>query len=563
MSEPTVPRRGTIVVIGLLIVLNYTITLGAAPLIEPDEPRYAEIAREMLESGDWVTPHLNYVKYFEKPPLVYWLTAATMGVLGSHEAVLRLWPALFGLMGLGCAWILGRSIYGPLEGLLAAAILACTPFYFGLSQVLILDMPLSALITIALTAGWLLYQQPSSATNQARGLSLILYAAVALGVLTKGPVAAVLVGATLLGFTLLSRDLGFLRRLLSVGGLVLFVVIAVPWFVLVSWRNPEFFDFFVIDQHVNRYLHPSEHRAPVWFYVPIVLAGMLPWTLILAGRLRWIGERARALVMLRVSPGTLYCAVWAAVVFLFFSFSGSKLATYILPVFCPLAVLSSRAVVGLWREQRVGPFRWLLALVAFLALGLFLAAAVLPFVLDRHRIGELVRYLWLGGFVMLAFALTLRGELRRQAPRPARLLGVAIAGTLAVQVSVMAGRSAAQHYKPLALAIREQAEADDSIVLYRHYTQGFPFYTARRVIMVGAWGELEFGRRLGDQSGYFWKEDEQLFQAWRSGRRMFLVVNASYLDRLRPQLDPAPREVARFGKKILLVNFPASSAHEH
>lgn len=554
MNEWNLPARGTVILAILLVAVAYTVTLGAAPLIEPDEPRYAEIAREMLELDDWVTPHLNYVKYFEKPPLVYWLTAVTMGFLGPHEAVLRLWPALFGLSGVACAWALGRSIYGPLEGLLAAGILAATPFYFGLSQVLTLDMPLTGFLTLALTAGWFIHAQPA----RARGCSLILCAATALGVLTKGPVALVLVSAVLLFFTLLQRDFGFLRRTLSPAAVLLFVAIVLPWFVAVSWRNPEFVEFFLIDQHYDRYLQPSEHREPFWFFLPVVVSGMLPWTLMLATRPRWLWERLRALLMVRVSVGALYCVAWAAVVFGFFSLSGSKLATYILPIFCPLAVLTSRAMSGLWRAQDLTPFRWTLGLVSFVTIGLFLTATILPFVARQERVPELVRYLWIGAFVMFAFLMTLRWGLRRSIPDFGRLLAIVLAGMLAVQVSVMAGRSAAQHYTPLALAIREHAAPDDQIVLYRHYTQAIPFYTRRRVILVGAWGELDFGRRQSNQSAFFWKDDELLFQAWRSGRRTFFVVNRSDLEVLRPNLEPPPRELARFGKKVLLVNFPVT-----
>ena len=156
---------------GVAIVLAYLCLLGGFGLAEPDEPRYAEIAREMIELRDWVTPHLNYVKYFEKPPFVYWLTAINFELFGMSEFVARLWPALFGLIGIMTAYVLGRSMYGAWTGYVAAALLAATPLYFGLSQILTLDMPLTTLMTVGLAAFWFAYSDdraPQSVERRVR-----------------------------------------------------------------------------------------------------------------------------------------------------------------------------------------------------------------------------------------------------------------------------------------------------------------------------------------------------------------------------------------------------------
>src|SRR5512143_3575900 len=183
-------------VFALAIPLAYFCTLGAFALAEPDEPRYAEIPREMIESSDWVTPRLNYVKYFEKPPLIYWLTAVNFELFGMSEFVARLWPAIFAMVGIGMTGALGRSMFGPWTGYAAAALLATTPLYFGLSQTLILDMPLTGLMTVALGAFWFAY----TGDRWRAPFVWLLYAATALGVLTKGPVAPLLTGAIIVAF---------------------------------------------------------------------------------------------------------------------------------------------------------------------------------------------------------------------------------------------------------------------------------------------------------------------------------------------------------------------------
>ena len=136
--------RAWVLAFAVLIGVTYFGTIGLYALAEPDEPRYAEIPREMIELGDWITPHLNYVKYFEKPPLVYWLTAVGFKALGIHEWTARIWPALFGLVGIGMAYVLGRTMFDAWTGYASAALLAAAPLYFGLSQVVVLDMAVSA-----------------------------------------------------------------------------------------------------------------------------------------------------------------------------------------------------------------------------------------------------------------------------------------------------------------------------------------------------------------------------------------------------------------------------------
>jgi len=535
----------------IAVVLTYVGLLGHFPLNEPDEPRYGEIPREMLVLHDWVTPHLNFVKYFEKPPLVYWLNAATFKVFGTSEFAVRLWPALFALLGIGAAFALGRAMFDPWVGYLAAAILATSPFYFGLSQIVILDMPLSILMSVALGAFWFAYA--AGDRGRRRPWLLLLYAATALAVLTKGPVAVVLEGGVIVGFLVLRGELRALRWAVSPLGIALFMAVAMPWFVLVSRRNPEFVDFFIIKQHVARFLTPDEHQEGVWFFVPVVLFGMLPWTLFVLCAPYRLGRFARDVLYRRVSVGTLYCVVWAGVVFAFFSLSGSKLATYVLPMFCPLAVLAGRFFDRLIRDGDAAVLRrgnrGLL-----IAAGLVLVAAfVTAQVSDNWRVGVIVPRAYGGAALLATVAAWALRCVRRNAL--AASLAPLLFGMLVVQLVAISGRQVAAQYRPLGLVVRAHAQPDDLVIDYRHYIQGVTFYGQRRTIMVGGRGELDFGSRQGDQRAFFWDTDEQLLEAWASGRRAFLIINRSELEAIRRQLHPVPRQIAAHGKKVIVVNF--------
>ncbi|HVM97393.1 MAG TPA: phospholipid carrier-dependent glycosyltransferase [Candidatus Acidoferrales bacterium] len=541
----------------LLILASYFVLIGLCPLVEPDEPRYAEIAREMIELRDWVTPHLNYVKYFEKPPLIYWLTAAHQMLFGYSELVARLWPVIFALLGIGSVTMLGRNMFGRGIGFLAAAILAASPLYFALGQVLILDMPLSSLMTLGFAAFWMAYNSP----HHRRPWVLSFYFVLALAMLTKGPVAVVLTGAVLLAFILLRRDFASLRWILSPSAIGLFCVVALPWFLLVSWRNPEFVDFFVVKQHINRYIHPDEHQQSVLFFIPILLGGMLPWSFLLLAAPQRAREILQRALKLRMAPATLYCVLWAAIIFLFFSLSGSKLATYILPVFPPLALLAARFIALLIQRDELGAFRRSARLFQGMAAALVVGGVVSVFFVEKYQSWIVIPRLMVGAAILaLSSRFILRDVSRQDIPpqrRSMRAFVAIVVTILALQTVALSGRSAGQHYEQIGRTIGAEAKPDDTVVVYGHYTQGIPYYSKRRVVMVRAWGELDFGARQGDQSQFFWPNDEQLLQAWNSGRRMFLVINRNELAALNPPLQPPPRELVAQDKKVLVVNFAA------
>jgi 4-amino-4-deoxy-L-arabinose transferase-like glycosyltransferase len=534
----------------LAIVLTYVCLLGRYRLAEPDEARYAEIAREMIELRDWVTPHLNYVKYFEKPPLVYWLTAISFDLFGASEAVARLWPALFGLIGLVMACALGRSMYDAWTGDAAAAVLAASPLYFGLSQVLTLDMPLTGLMTIGLGAFWFAFRDP----RHRRLWVLVLYGTTGLAVLTKGPVAAVLNGGIILAFLLWRGEWAALRWVLSPIGVLLFVLVTLPWFVLVSRRNPEFLNFFIFDQHVKRFLSPNEHQQGGWFFFPIVFGGMLPWTAFAVFAPRMLRQFLARLLKRRVSDATLFCVLWSGVVFGFFSLSGSKLATYVLPMFCPLAILAARFFKRVVEEEQARVLRGgATALLIFAAVAV-LAGVVVGAVVDRPQVAVILPRIYLGGVVLAVMTGTILILLQRRVYQ-ANLVMMFV-GMLVLQLIAISGRTVTEQYPALGMAIRQQARPQDQVILYNHYVQGIPFYAGRRVVVVGGHGELDFGSHQGDQSAFFWEQDESLVEAWQSSRRVFLVINRLELDPLQPQLQPAPRQIAAQGKKVLIVNFP-------
>ena len=513
-------------------------------LADPDEARYGEIAREMIERGDWATPHLNQVKYLEKPPLVYWATALSFLGLGQSEFAARVPTVLAGLVTLLLSALLARRLYGSQTALLATAMLAWAPLFGFLSIVLTLDMSLTACTTAAMVAVWRAWSGGGD-----RRWVRVAYAATALAMLVKGPVAVVLVGGTTFLFLVAHGGWRALRPWFDWRALALAALIVLPWFLLVGWRNPEFWNYFIVDQHLHRYTSTKEHGEPIWYFAPVVLAGLAPWSLallfdpaLLRGALdprRWV-------------PGTRFLALWAAVILVFFSLSVSKLPTYVLPALPPLAILGARTLLwGIERGRSVGLMRaaWLL-LVGGPILGL--VAAVLPYVSHHFRTPLLVPYL-LAAAVPIALTGFAAGRLL-SARRPYAALVAFGAGWMLTFAVTVAGRGVANEYRSLGLAARAAMRPGDRCVLYHNFVQSMVYYSEQRCVMVGGAGELTFGSKQGDQSAWFWPGDADLYREWSGPGRLFVLFNRTQLDVHRPHLDPPPIEIASKDKKVLVAN---------
>src|SRR5256886_1543122 len=337
-------------------------TLEARPLLDPDEGRYAEIPREMLGSGDWITPRFDGLKYFEKPPLQYWATAAAYQVFGLEQWSSRLWSVglAFACLPLVFAWV--ARLYGRDSALLALTALAVSPFFVIVGHLNLLDGGFTFWLTAAVLAFTLAQTAPPASAAE-RGWMLTAWGAAALAVLSKGIVVGVLAGAALILYTLGERDTHTWRRLHPGAGLGLFAALAAPWFVVVSLRNPSFPGFFFVHEHFTRFLTTVHQRVePWWYFLPLLLLGVLPWIapLVRAGRRAWAGAAAPDTAPAAAAAGSgipqfkplKFLLIFAAVTLVFFSASGSKLAPYILPMLPVLAAVTG-AVSGDRKSTRL------------------------------------------------------------------------------------------------------------------------------------------------------------------------------------------------------------------
>jgi 4-amino-4-deoxy-L-arabinose transferase-like glycosyltransferase len=478
-GERWLPRRAAICLL-ICFCLVWFYTLGARTLVPSDEGRYAEIAREMAVTGDFLTPHLNGIKYFGKPPLQAWATALTFSVFGLGEWQARLWTGLCGLGGIFMVFLAGGRLYNAATGITAALVLGSSFFWAAAAHVSSYDMGLSAMLTCALCA-MLIAQRPAAFPRERRNWMFCCWAGMALAVLSKDLAGIVLPGVVLVVYTLVSRDWRIWGRLHIVPGLALFLAIAAPWFVLVSFENPEFPAFFFIREHVGRFTSDVHGRQESWHYfLPFLIVGMTPWFGVLAQSLRHGVSASTA-----GFDACRFLVVWAVAIVVFFSLSHAKLPGYILPVFPALALLIARYLDSVSHKAIIAAAVPVALLGAAALVFLWIGPGIIK---SMHALTPAQRgYMhWIAGAAAL---LVLGGIASTCLARRAR----AWALTVLAAAGFMAGQALMLGHEPLGrdkagvahlAAIRSELTPQTPMYAVGQYEYALPFYLGRTLTVV-------------------------------------------------------------------------------
>lgn len=537
------PARTSVLWLIAVFALLWFGTLEHRRLINPDEGRYAEIPREMVASGDWTTPRLNDIKYFYKPPLQYWATAAAFTVFGEHHWTARLWPALTGFLGVLFTGFATARLFSPLAGLIAGAVLGSSVLWNVIGHANTLDMGVSALLAAAILA--LCLAQRDDSQESRRWLDGA-WALLALATLSKGLIGLVLPAATVVAYMLWQRDWRLLVRLRFVRGIAILLAITAPWFIAVSIANPEFPHYFFIHEHFERFLTKTHGRyQPAWYFIPILLLGMIPWLGSLAQGL-WQGKESRD-----DFSAQRFLLTWTVVVFGFFSVSSSKLASYILPIFPAIASL-----IGLYLAERQGrsELRWQALpaiLLGFTALGLAYKAT--GFATPEVGIAAYQAYqpwLYAAGIALLAGG-GLAFIFGRQGRSLAFAVALAIGGHLFGQLFLLGhneiGRVNSGHDAALAI----QAKLPPGIPFFSAdtYDQSLQFYLKRTTTMVAYRDELSFG--IEQEPHKFIPTMTQFEQRWRELPAAWALMSPKTWEKMKAKGLPMTEQF-RDGRRVIV-----------
>jgi 4-amino-4-deoxy-L-arabinose transferase-like glycosyltransferase len=540
--------RGLLAVLAV-VALVVGIDNMERPLANPDEGRYSEISREMAATGDWVTPRLNGLKYFEKPPLQYWASALSFRLFGENEYSARLYVVLAGFSTIALVGFLGKRLWGWDMAIASMMAIACSPYFMALGGIVTLDMGLTLWTTATLFAFIGAEGARDRPATQLRWM-LCAWAGMALAMLSKGLVGIIFAGAAVFIVMVLRRDIKVLDRLHLIPGMAIFFAVAAPWFIAVSMANDEFAQFFFIHEHFARFLTRAHRRVePWWYFLPIVAAGFLPWMFAMPAAIAgaWREEEGRDFQPLRIS------ILWAAFVVAFFSASGSKLPTYVLPAFAPLALVLGR-YLQLAPERR-------LALWSGLAIPVALVLVVVAYRVPETAKDAWTRAMYEGAMpwavaaalILLAGAIVTTLLMLRGKRWPA--LGVA---AFAAILLIDCGEEAYEEITPrqsgvgVAEIMKAQMKPDSRLYSVGHYEQTVPFYIQRTLQLFDYEDEFEVGQKA--EAKFAKRELHEFPPEWeRPGDALAIMLPLVY-EKMKAQ--GLPMVVLHADPKRVLVRKP-------
>lgn len=504
-------------VLVLLVVAGFITFayVGSLPLLDPDEPVYAETAREMLQFNDFISPRIYGEFWYDKPPMYYWLVAGAFKVFGVSEFAARLPSALMATAGTVLVYLSGRRLFNERAGLLSGLILATSLEYFYLGKAAVTDSTLTLFLTAALLAFL-------------HGKYYWFYVCAALAVVTKGPIGIIFCAAIPGLYVLFTGNWPLVKRMKLWQGVPLFLVIALPWYILMYlYHGRDFIETFLGFHNITRFLQPEHPSGTLWYYyIPVVIIGFFPW-------ISFMVQAVQAALKERGSNRNqlVFLVIWAVSVLVFFSLSQTKLVSYILPMYPPLALLIGWYFDKAWTEDRFAILKWSAAIVMIVA---FIFGAGLIYAGKTVAVGLYLPGIIMAGVFTAANALIWWSSIRRNFRLVFTLhVAVMLVFSASLMTQLLPAITPVFSMKAFVEDFNQHYDGQSQVYIAKSYRPGFMFYSGIP------------GREMPD--------NQQLTALLDKQADAFIIIKNKEYQRLPADLQDKVAVLAAQEDKVLLV----------
>lgn len=555
--------------IALLSGLLFMIFLGGYHLIVPDEGRYSEVAREMAVSGNWLTPTLNGLPFLDKPILQYWINAFFIHLFGFNQFSARLGSVFIGIVGCEFIYLAGRELFDRKTGWLAALLLMTTFLYFFAARYINMDLAVAVWLSGSLYYFLMGMEKPQKTWTRSWRLYLA-YIFAACAFLTKGSIGLVFPMLIIGAWVLVLWDWRLLREMYIPSGLMLFALLVTPWYWLSNQATPGFLDYFFWNQNIERFTglgYFNNDHKPIFYYLPVVLIGLFPWTIFLFQALKEAGKHVWQNRQLHRKE--LFLLLYALLIFIFFSIPSSKIIGYILPIFSPLILLIARYLARHWsllsqyKSMRHATFAYIL----FCVLGAIGGVAVTLY--PSLTTPESAPYFYFLAGVSLVSAIAAFSWWVNHR-RFYEFLGLLLLTLALIESIVAAGFDtfSLRTTKPVDEWLMRHAHPTDRIVSFHRFYEDMPAYLQHRVIVVlpnwqdptlvtqhDDWeSELAKGLPYAKKNQQILLNDADFVVLWNSSEKVWVYTNPNNYVNLQNLLHTTPKIVYRVRDNVIVTN---------
>jgi 4-amino-4-deoxy-L-arabinose transferase-like glycosyltransferase len=500
-----------IFLIAMVCLILFFYQLGQRPLWEYDEAMHAQVAKEMMQRGDWCTPVFNGENFYDKPVLHFWLVLGSYLLLGVNELAARLPSALLGILGALLVYLWARTLYGSLAALLSALVLATSVEYVILSQNIIHDLSLTVCINLAL----FLFHRASRDNGFTRISFVLFYAALGCAVLAKGPIGMLLPGLIIFLYLLKTKQWHLILNRYLVAGTAVFLIIALPWYIIMALRHDDYLQAFLIKGNIARFFSRStSHKEPFYFYIPMLAIGFFPWSVFIPSALFLHFQSFRQ----RKDKDSFFLLLAAVAPLVFFSLSRSKLPTYILPVFPALAIL----VGTFWASgmKAASEKSWSRHLkncsLVFFFFILTVSAYGIIYISNRYPLYTSQTVLCCIALLLFALLFLIQGLKEKALYSFFSLVAMMVIIFIAAKIFVLPEVSNFKSARELALRMQHILPPGEPVFFYRDLRESVVFYSNRRAVMI--------------------EKKEELASFLSSPQQVFCFISIKTLDKIKQVL---------------------------